>query len=160
MPWSLSTRAFGKNTKMHEMKNDKKNLVCGFSYSKNLANFEAFLCSIKLSPKIIFLKSANTGHHLPAKKKWGVPSQIFWPKIISKSRSTDSTTMAFLWKLCFGVHHDITLLSLQSLNYGKKKSDNNNQKKTNLKKIATTCAESRERGGKNRFEKSAEEHLF
>ena len=35
------------------------------------------------------------------------------------------------------------------------------QKTTNLKKkkIATTCTEERE-GGENRFEKSAEEHLF
>ena len=34
------------------------------------------------------------------------------------------------------------------------------QKTTNLKKIATTCTEEREGGGENRFEKSAEEHLF
>ena len=31
----------GKHIKLHEMKNKKK--LCGFSYYKNMANFEAFL---------------------------------------------------------------------------------------------------------------------
>ena len=40
MPWSKYS--LGKNIKLHEMK-DEKNYVCGFSYYKNMANFEAFL---------------------------------------------------------------------------------------------------------------------
>ena len=54
MPWSMST--LGKNIKLHEMKNEKK--LHGFSYYKDMANFEAFLWSIKLSANLLLLKSA------------------------------------------------------------------------------------------------------
>ena len=41
--------------KLHEMKNEKK--IHGFSYTLNIANFEAFSWSISLSANILFLKS-------------------------------------------------------------------------------------------------------
>ena len=45
-----------KNIKLHEIKKRKK--LHGFSYYKNMANFEAFLQGFKLSSNLLFLKSA------------------------------------------------------------------------------------------------------
>ena len=39
--WHRPEHSLGKNMKLHEMKNEKK--LRGFSYYKNMANFEAFL---------------------------------------------------------------------------------------------------------------------
>ena len=45
------------------MKNEK-NYLCGFSYYKNMSNFDAFLWSIKLSANLLFLKSVQPNTHL------------------------------------------------------------------------------------------------
>ena len=47
----------GKNIKLHEMKNKQKQR--GFSDYKNMANFESFLYSIKLSTNLLFLMSGS-----------------------------------------------------------------------------------------------------
>ena len=47
----------GQNIKLHEMKNEKK--LYGFSYTQNIANFEAFRWNISLSANLLFLKSGT-----------------------------------------------------------------------------------------------------
>ena len=61
MPWSMSTktRAFiREKIKVARNEKRKKNYV-GFPYSKNMANFEAFLWGIKLRINLLFLKSVK-----------------------------------------------------------------------------------------------------
>ena len=45
----------GEGIKYHEMNNEKK--LLGFSYSKNMANFEAFRWNISSSINLLFLKN-------------------------------------------------------------------------------------------------------
>ena len=56
---STYTRAFMREKiKQHGMKNEKINyIVHGFSYSKSIANFEAFRWNISSSINLLFLKS-------------------------------------------------------------------------------------------------------
>ena len=60
MPWSMSTytRAFIK-VKLKVAWNEKWKKPVGFSFSINIANFEAFLDVKKLSANLFFLKSAH-----------------------------------------------------------------------------------------------------
>ena len=47
--------------KMKVALNEKRKKLCGFSFSINIANFEAFLSVFKLSKKPLFLKSVHIG---------------------------------------------------------------------------------------------------
>ena len=51
-------QSLGKKVNLHEMKNGKSNF--GFSYIKNMANFEAFHWVISSSINLLFLKSDKT----------------------------------------------------------------------------------------------------
>ena len=45
--------------KMKVALNEKRKKLCGFSFSINIANFEAFLQRIKLTKNLLFLKSGK-----------------------------------------------------------------------------------------------------
>ena len=50
--------------KLRNARNEKrKKLVHGFSYTKNMANFEVFLSRIKLSANLLFMRSEVCNPH-------------------------------------------------------------------------------------------------
>ena len=62
--------SLGKNIKLHEMKNKKKQH--GFSYHKNMANFEAFLQDKNFSKYLSFLMSMYMCTYMLPE------TQVFW----------------------------------------------------------------------------------
>ena len=60
--------------KVKVAQNEKRKKLRGFSFSINIANFEAFLSVFKLTKNHFFLKSETLKEKNANKKVWNVPS--------------------------------------------------------------------------------------
>ena len=49
--------------KLRNARNEKRKKLHGFSYTKNMANFEVFLSTIKLSANLLFMRSEVCNPH-------------------------------------------------------------------------------------------------
>ena len=93
-------------------RNEERKKLSGFSYSKNMANFEAFLWSINLSISLLFLKGAIIQYLCDRYYIWFVYYYCLWKSERKKEIIIILFTLKncidnFFWEISFDWGHFI-----------------------------------------------------